>query len=174
MFKMMSLNVRGLSNFKKRKLIFPWCRKTKSDIICLQETHSKVEVQKQWEREWGGSMFFSHGSNNARGVAILFRSGFDINIDAVKRDGQGRLLVIKGKLEDSAFTTLNIYAPNVDRCSCQFFGNLQGHLLEFGISDEDNIIIGVDFNCPLNPRLDRQGGILVPRANAVRRLANNF
>ena len=36
-------------------------------------------------------MFFSHGSNNARGVAILFRSGFDINIDAVKRDGQGRL-----------------------------------------------------------------------------------
>lgn len=49
-------------------------------------------------------MFFSHGSKIARGVAILVRSGFDINIDAVKRDGQGRLLVIKGKLEDSAFT----------------------------------------------------------------------
>ena len=60
-----------------------------------------------------------------------------------------RLLIIKGKLEDSAFTTVNIYAPNVDRCSCQFFENLQGHLLEFGISDEDNIIIGGDFNCPL-------------------------
>ena len=112
-------------------------------------------------------MFFSHGSNNARGVAILFRSGFDINIDAVKRDGQGRLLVIKGKLEDSAFTIVNIYAPNVDRCSRQFFENLQGHLLEFGISDEDNIIVGGDFNCPLNPRLDKQGGILVPRANVV-------
>ena len=163
----MSLNVRGLSNFKKRKLIFSWCRKTKSDIIFLQETHSKFEVQNQWEREWGGSMFFSHGSNSARGVAILFRSGFDINIDAVKRDGQGRLLVTKGKLEDSAFTIVNIYAPNVDRCSRQFFENLQGHLLEFGISDKDNIIIGGDFNCPLNPRLDKQGGILVPRANVV-------
>ena len=78
-------------------------------------------------------MFFSHGSNNARVVAILVRSGFDINIDAVKRDGQGRLLVIKGKLEDSAFTIVNIYAPNVDCCSRQFFENLQGHLLEFGI-----------------------------------------
>ena len=97
MFKMMSLNVRGLSNFKKRKLIFSWCRKTKSDIIFLQETHSKFEVEKQWEREWGGSMFFSHGSNNARGVAILFRSGFDTIIDAVKRDGQERLLVIKAR-----------------------------------------------------------------------------
>ena len=74
-------------------------------------------------------MFFSHGSNNARGVAILFRSGFDINIDAVKKDGQGRLLVIKRKLEDSAFTIVNIYAPNVDPCSHQFFENLQGHLL---------------------------------------------
>ena len=112
-------------------------------------------------------MFFSHGSNNARGVAILFRSGFDLNIDAVKSDSQGRLLVIKGKLEDSAFTIVNIYAPNVDRCSRQFFENLQGHLLEFGISDEDNIIIGGNFNCPLNPCLDKQGGILVSRANVV-------
>ena len=112
-------------------------------------------------------VFFSHGSNNARGMAILFWSGFDINIDAVKRDGQGRLLVIKGKPEDSAFTIVNIYAPNVDRCSHQFFENLQGHLLEFGISNEHNIIIGGDFNCPLNPRLDKQGGNLVPRANVV-------
>ena len=86
------------------------------------------------------------------GWQFLVRSGFDINIDAVKTDGQGRLLVIKGKL---AFTFVNIYAPNVDRCSRQFFENLQGHLLEFGICDEDNIIIGGDFNCPLNPRLDK-------------------
>jgi len=51
-----------------------------------------------------------------------FRSGFDINIDAVYRDDQGRFLVIKGKLEDSTFTIVNICSPNVDRCSCQFFG----------------------------------------------------
>ena len=68
-------------------------------------------------------MFFSHGSNNARGVAILFRSGFDVNIDAVKRDGQGRLLVIKGKLEDNAFTIVNIYAPNVEGAKT-FYKNL--------------------------------------------------
>ena len=92
----------------------------------------------------------------------LFCSGY-----AAIRYGQGRLLVIKGKLEDSTFTIVNIYAPNVDRCSHQFFENLQGHLLEFGICDEDNIIIGGNFNCPLNPRLDKQGGILVPRANVV-------
>ena len=45
--------------------------------------------------------------------------------------------------------------------------NLQGHLLKFGLCDEDNIITGDDFHCPLNPRLDKQGGILVPLANVI-------
>ena len=39
-------------------------------------------------------------------------------------------------------------------------------MLEFGKCD-GNIIIGGDFNCPLNPRLDKQGGILVSWANVV-------
>ena len=76
-------------------------------------------------------------------------------------------MVIKGKLEDSTFTIVNIYAPNVDHCLRQFFENLQGHLLESGIRDKDNIIIGGDFNWSLNPCLDKQGGILVPQANVV-------
>ena len=44
MFKLISLNVRGISNFKKRKMIFTWCRKKKADIIFLQETHSKKDA----------------------------------------------------------------------------------------------------------------------------------
>ena len=40
-------------------------------------------------------------------------------------------------------------------------------MLEFGISGKDDNIIGGDFNRPLNPRLHKQGGILVPRPNVV-------
>ena len=65
------------------------------------------------------------------------------------------------------FILANIYAPNRDRCSRIFFDNLQNHLVQFGISAEDNIIIGGDFNCPLNPHLDKKGGIMIPRANVV-------
>ena len=37
---LISLNIRGISNFRKRKTIFTWCRKQKADIVFLQETHS--------------------------------------------------------------------------------------------------------------------------------------
>jgi len=35
--KFISLNVRGISNFRKRQTIFTWCRKQKGDVIFLQE-----------------------------------------------------------------------------------------------------------------------------------------
>lgn len=58
MVKIVSLNVRGLSSFKKRRIIVAWCRKMKTDVIFFQETHSKIETENQWEREWGGKFFF--------------------------------------------------------------------------------------------------------------------
>ena len=74
-FKLVSLNVRGISNFHKRILtMFTWCRKRKADVIFLQETHSKGVQKKQWANKWGGKAFFSHGNPNSCGVAILIRN----------------------------------------------------------------------------------------------------
>ena len=46
--KLLSVNVRGLSNFKKRRAIFTWCRKWNADFIFLQETHSTIEHEMSW------------------------------------------------------------------------------------------------------------------------------
>ena len=73
--KLLSFNVRGLSNFKKRTAIFSWCRKQKANLIFLQETHSSKEREAQWKKEWGAEILFSHGSTNARGVAVLVKNG---------------------------------------------------------------------------------------------------
>ena len=73
-FKLLSLNVRGLSNFKKRPALFAWCRKQKANIIFLQETHSTAKKEKQWKAEWGTPLELAHESSNARGVAILLHN----------------------------------------------------------------------------------------------------
>lgn len=95
-FRMPSLNVRGLSNFKKRA-IFAWCRKQNANIIFLQETHSTGNNDKQWKAEWGNPLELAHGSSNSRGVAILFRKGFDCKIIKKVIDPNGRYVSLKFK-----------------------------------------------------------------------------
>ena len=58
--KLLSLNVRGLSNFHKRRAIFSWCRKQKADLIFLQETHSPAERQDPSGEKSGALLFYFH------------------------------------------------------------------------------------------------------------------
>ena len=129
----MSLNVRGSSNFKKRTFIFTWSRKTKSDNFSSRETHRSKEVEKQWEREWGGKILFSHGSSNARGVEILFKNGLDVDVISLKSDTQGRFLIVKEKIEDVEYSIVNAYGPNQDSCARNIFTTLQQSLLAFEV-----------------------------------------
>ena len=58
-------------------MVFTWCRKKRADVIFLQETHSKKEIELQWRNELGTEVLLSHGSPNVRGVAILLNRGVD-------------------------------------------------------------------------------------------------
>ena len=100
-------------------------------------------------------------------MAILFKDGFDVSVDSVKADTQGRFLAVKRKIYHEEYSIVNVYAPNNNTCACNFNVNLQQVLLEFGLSQEDSIIVGGDFNCLLNPLLDKKGGILIPRIGVI-------
>ena len=52
-------------------------------------------------------------------------------------------------------------------CACNFYVSLLKVLLEFGLSQEDSIIVGGDFNFPLNPSLDKKGNILIPCCGVI-------
>ncbi len=52
----------------------------------------------------GGPILFSHGTSASRGVAILFPSSLDHEILEKYTDNDGRLLIIKCKLENSTET----------------------------------------------------------------------
>ena len=44
----------------------------------LQETHSTVETEKMWVKQWNGPIFFSHGTSKARDICILIETKCDL------------------------------------------------------------------------------------------------
>ena len=95
-FKLLSLNVRGLRDFKKRKTIINWIMKQKADIIFLQETYSTPDIGHivtDWKYQWKGNMYFSHGSNKAKGVLILIKRDIEFKPKNIKIDTNGKFIV---------------------------------------------------------------------------------
>ena len=72
-FKLVSLNVRGIRSFEKRKAVLNWLYKSQADICFLQETYSTPEVVNIWKKQWKGDTFFSHGSSHSKGTMILVK-----------------------------------------------------------------------------------------------------
>ena len=166
-FKLLSLNVRGLSNFKKRRAMFTWCRKQKASVIFLQETHSTADKEKQWKAEWGAPIEFAHGSSSARDAAILLCNGFDCKIKRKIVDPMGRYIGKEAEIKDENFLLFNVYAPNNDSPSAKFYEHIVNVLKKEDQIYENRMIIGGDFNCPLNPTLDKMGGLLTTRKKIV-------
>ena len=70
-----SLNINGLFDENKRQNLFQILENKKADIILLQETHSKIEEEKKWQKKWKGKSFWHSGNteSKASGVAILLK-----------------------------------------------------------------------------------------------------
>ena len=169
-FQMLSLNVGGLNNFKKRRSIFAWCRKQNANTIFLQEIHSTCDKEKQRKAEWGAPLELAHGSSNARGVVILLRNGFDCKIKQTYVDPASRCIGIQAQINDENFYLFNAYGPNNNNQAAQFYDHLLAVLKKEDLAYEDKIIIGGDFNYPMNPMLDKQGGIIMTRRKTVERI----
>ena len=121
--KIASFNVRGLRNFRKRRQVFSYLHRRHFQIILLQETHSIISDERCWQNEWGGKIVFCHGNSNSRGVCFLFNPSFSHDVKDCYSDNFGRLLMIDLYIDESVYTLINIYAPNVDDpCFSNLFG----------------------------------------------------
>ena len=109
----------------------------------------------------------SHGNFNSRGVAILLKKGIDCTIHSEIIDPQGRFIILKADIADSKYTLINIYASNKDNDIANFFEKLRKALLEEHFDADEKVIVGGDFNCPMNPFLDKKGGSSAPRKIAI-------
>ena len=105
--------------------------------------------------------------SHSHGVAILIKKGVDYTLHSKIIDALGRYIIRKSKIQDKIYVFINIYAPNKDKDSFKFFADLLARLKNETLDEEENIIIGADFNCPFNTILDKKGGILIPRKSVV-------
>ena len=121
-------------------------------IVFLQETHADKNCEKLWMNEWGSKIYFSNGSQNARGVAVLLNRNLNVQIHMVDRDDQGRYIVLYVTLNKSKWLLINVYAPNEDEPD--FFVKLFQIVNRYS---PDQTLISGDLNLGLEPIINRSG-----------------
>ena len=148
-----SINCQGLRSADRRQTAFSFFTRSRFDIIFLQETHWTADMEIELQRDWQGHVSCTHGTNSARGAAILISSRLDYKVKETKRDNEGRVLNLVIEMDEQTINLVNVYAPNTDTERRTFFLNLEPF-----ISKEYENIIGGDFNSIMDNRLDKLGG----------------
>ena len=91
------------------------------------------------------------------------KKGIDCTIHFKIIDSQGRYIIVKAAIADQKYILINIYAPNKDNDIANFFEKLRKTLQEEHFDADEKVTVGGDFNCPMNPMLDKKGGSSAPR-----------
>ncbi len=164
--KIISLNVRGLNDTKKRKAVYQYLTKEKGDILFLQETYTSENDVNRWSHEWEGSSYYSHGTKHSCGVAILIRKNLNIDVIDHCTDKLGRYVILNIKMEDVSFNLLNLYSPSKEGEKVQFLSKMIEIMESKGFTETDNNIIGGDWNVTLE-WIDKKGGKVFHKTKAV-------
>lgn len=157
-FKIISINVNGLNDVRKRRLVFNSLKKFKRSIFLLQETHCKRGNGRLWKSQWCSTMFLTETSGSVGGVATLFSRDLDPQVSEVSPAESNRFLITTFELQGEKYKIVNIYMPTSDKETNQT-ETLQELTRKLSIAGEDTLIIGGDFNVALDANLDRRGYI---------------
>lgn len=158
-FNCVTYNCNGIGEKSKRSKIFTYLNdKLKHGFCFLQETHSTSLVEEKWKKEWGGDMYFSHGSSNSTGVAILFPKDFSVKVVKEVKDTGGRLIILETLVNDSKFLLINLYNANTEKDQLKVLDMVASKLDTLNIEDDCHTVFGGDFNLFFDSLLDCSGG----------------
>jgi len=162
--KCLSVNIRGFKQSIKTPHRLQMATPQNCPFVFLQETYISNECENVWRAEWGGEIFYSHGTNHSKSTLILLNSKITCKVETQICDKNGRYIILDLVLADlQRIVLVNIYAPNDVNQQVSFFKELQEQLQEFF---EETIIIGGNSNCTLS-EIDKKGGNPNPRKQRV-------
>ena len=161
--KFLSLNMRGLRNEEKRRSIFLYLKNQKANVYLLQETFSNSKDEKIWAAEWGGQIFYSHGSNHSKGVCVLIKPNSPLHVEIVELDVNGRFIILCLKTPGEInLNVVNVYAPTDPREQIDFINSFSKKIIS--LTNTSSLIIAGDWNTTLSS-LDKQGGLTWKETN---------
>ena len=147
------MNVSGLQSDKSKRIdVMNWVRKNNIDLMVMQETHSGLQDENKWVREWGYRGYFTNFGTQSRGVGILINNTFEYELHNVVKDAEGRFLILNLTISNIKLTIAGIYGPNAD--TPDFFAEIQKQVELIG--NTSMIIVG-DYNVVQNYNLDTHG-----------------
>ncbi len=132
---------------------FPKSQKAECNHFYSRNTLYKRRREKV-EKGMGRQYIFFKCDQNSSGVAILFRKNINFEICDKKSGSDGRLLILKNKIDEKRFVLCNVYVPTQDHKGDQinFLIDVKNSLSTY---QKENILLGGDFNQHLNPKLDK-------------------
>lgn len=151
----LSLNARGLRQICKRKALFLFAKKFRTDFCFFQESHSLSSDVNFWKSQWGNDAWFSHGSERSAGVAT-FKNVFSGTVLHSENDSLGHYTCLVVESDHCVFITVNVYGYNTKPENDQLLDSLESKI-NVWLSKYPNsfILIGGDFNVTLNNAIDR-------------------
>lgn len=156
-----SWNIRGANNPVKRGKVLNHLKSLHSDITFLQETHLKNNCHNRLKAKWVKEIYHTSFSTKARGAAIIIKKGIPFIHNSTIADKDGRYIIVSGEIYNTSLTLVNVYAPNMDNPA--FFKKVFSLLPNLS---QTMLIIGGDFNTPLDPFLDRSASRKIPKNNS--------
>lgn len=167
--KFSSWNCKGLNQPIKRSKVL---KHLGVHIAFLQETHLKPSDHTRLRKRWVGQVYHSSFQSRSRGVAILIHKSVNFTCSDFSSDPNGRYVLVSGKLNGIQVALLNVYGPNWDDSG--FFRSVFSSIPD---QSRYHLILGGDFNCWLNPSLDRSSTkttVLSSSAKMIRSAMDEF
>ena len=151
-------NVKGIQAISKRIKIFEYTKiyVISNSFIFPQETHPPSKMKRYGVANSKGSYFLIMVKPTP--IVIGFVGTKALNILNIKRDNFGRILVIEVKIDGSLFVLINIYQTNTEPKQLYTLNDLLNVLESFEDIQNEDFVLGGDFDVILNPSLDSKGG----------------
>ena len=109
-----------------------------------------VSDEAVWRNEWGGEIYFSHGTSHSKGVCILINRAVKEKVTFTSSDADGKIINV-------TYNGLkcNINAPIDHTQHVNFIRELNCLLIDK--SEITTLIVGGDWNCTLSKKDKKDG-----------------